>query len=67
MDEVSEELLFHIVEIVDSLYIIAELDGKTCLTVDLKERRSLKGDLTINYLEKQEKFIPKLKKNYGLE
>lgn len=67
MDEMSEDLLLHIVEIIDSLFIIAELDAKPCHLVNVRERKALKGDQGLAYFEKQEKFIPKLKRYYAID
>jgi hypothetical protein len=42
LEEISEELLVHMVEILDALFIIAELDGRGCHSVNVLERRQLK-------------------------
>jgi hypothetical protein len=43
MDEMAEELLVHIVEILDALFIIAELDGKPCHNVNVLQRKQVKN------------------------
>lgn len=45
LEEVSDELLLHMVEILDALFIIAELDGRSCCSINVMERRQLKSFL----------------------
>lgn len=66
MDDVSEELLAHMVEILDALFIIAELDGREGQRVNVLERRQLKSDNLVTYFDRQEKMSEQLRRSYGL-
>lgn len=49
LEELTEDLLMHMIEITDSLFIIAELDGKPCYSVNVKERKQLKNNAAVEY------------------
>lgn len=59
LENPGDELLAHMVEILDALFIIAELDGKKIFHVNVMERRQMKSLLP--YFERQQDAIDNLR------
>lgn len=62
----SDDMLHHIVNVLDALFIISELDGRLVRAVDPAHRKkSIQEDIQEYFID-QEAKIPLLKKIYKL-